>query len=97
MNTIETTLAPMQVSKPVVKAACQYLIVNFLPEEWGTARINFLDEDNRIVVAHDVPITEAESQGWQGDDQYVLTLALQKCLAEAGRKPVVVQLNKTTE
>ena len=78
MNTIETPLAPMQVSKPVVKAACQYLIVNFLPEEWGTARINFLDEDNRIVVAHDVTITEAESQGWQGDDQYVLTLALQK-------------------
>jgi hypothetical protein len=75
---LHAEIAPVQMQKPVVKAAVQYVIVNFNPEEWATARILFLDEDNLALRAEDVAITVEESQAWEGDDGYILALALQK-------------------
>lgn len=66
------------VVKPAIKAALQYVIVNFGESEWGTARVLLLDEDNNAIAAHDVAITAEESEGWQGDDAFILSLALQK-------------------
>jgi hypothetical protein len=66
------------VVKPAIKAAVQYVIVNFGETEWATARVLLLDEDNNAIAAHDVAITVEESEQWQGDDAYVLALALQK-------------------
>lgn len=69
---------PTQTQKPAVNAAVQYMIVNFNAEEWATIRVLLLDEDGLAVAAHDVPMTRAESEPWEGDDMYVLKLALQK-------------------
>lgn len=66
------------VVKPAIKAAVQYVIVNFGEAEWGTARVLLLDEDNNAIAAHDVAITVAESEGWTGDDAYILSLATKK-------------------
>lgn len=71
---IETTV----VVKPAINAAVQYMIVNFGTEEWGTARILLLDEDGNAIAAEDVNVTLAESEAWEGDDTYILNLALQK-------------------
>lgn len=78
MTDLTQPIKPTQVAKPVVKAAVQYMIVNFNPTEWATIRLNLLDEDGAAVIAHDVPMTFEESQGWTGGDEYVINLALQK-------------------
>jgi hypothetical protein len=75
---LHTEIQPVQMQKPVVKAAVQYLYVNFKNDEWATARILFLDHDNVALRSEDVVITAEESQLWEGDDGYILTLALQK-------------------
>lgn len=71
-------IASVQIQKPAVKAAVQYVIVNFDAKEWATIRLLLLDADGNAIAAHDVPMTLAESQAWAGDDKYVLTLALKK-------------------
>lgn len=71
-------IEPTQTAKPAVNAAVQYVIVNFRPEEWATIRLLLLDEDGNANAAHDVVMTEQESALWEGDDTYVITLALQK-------------------
>lgn len=71
-------IKPTTVAKPVIKATVQYVLVQFQPTEWATIRVNLLDEDGRIMQAHDVPMTVEESQSWTGDDTYVLNIALQK-------------------
>lgn len=78
MTEISINIQPPLVSKPVVTAAVQYVNVKFVPSEWATIRVIFLDEDGKIVIAHDVTMTLEESQLWLGDDTYVLNLALQK-------------------
>lgn len=75
---ITQTITARPVQKPAVKAAVQYVIVNFNANEWATIRLLLLDADNNAIAAHDVPMTVAESQAWTGDDKYVLTLALKK-------------------
>ena len=71
-------IEPMQTQKPAVNAAVQYMIVNFGESEWATIRLLLLDEDGLAVTAHDVAMTAEESRDWEGDDVYVLKLALQK-------------------
>lgn len=79
MTELSLTIAPTIVAKPAVKAAVQYVLVQFQqPTEWATIRVNLIDEDGRIMQAHDVPMTYEESQAWTGDDTYVLNLALTK-------------------
>jgi hypothetical protein len=75
---LHTTIAPQQAYKPIVRAAVQHLLVTFNADEWGTARILFLDEDNNALRAEDVVITLAESTNWKKDDTYILNLALNK-------------------
>ncbi|MBU3720558.1 MAG: hypothetical protein FGM22_07330 [Burkholderiaceae bacterium] len=75
---LNTTIKPVQTAKPVVKAGVQYLMVTFGAQEWATARILLMDEDNLALRAEDVAITAAESLAWTGGDEYILTLALQK-------------------
>jgi hypothetical protein len=71
---IETTV----VVKPAVNAAVQYMIVNFSEDEWGVARVLLLDDENNAIAAHDMPITLEESEAWEGDDMYILKIALEK-------------------
>lgn len=71
-------IEPMQTQKPAVSAAVQYMIVKFGESKWATIRLLLLDEDGLAVAAHDVPMTLEESNAWQGDDEYVLQIALQK-------------------
>lgn len=71
---IETTV----VVKPAVNAAVQYMIVNFSEAEWGVARVLLLDDENNAIAAHDVQITLEESEAWEGDDMYILKIALEK-------------------
>ena len=71
-------IAPVTTQKPAVKAAVQYVVVNFKPDEWATIRLLLLDEDNNAIAAHDVPMTSEESALWTGDDAYVLSLATMK-------------------
>lgn len=78
MTELSLTIAPTVVAKPVIKASVQYVLVQFQPTEWATIRVNLIDEDGRIMQAHDVPMTQEESQAWTGDDTYVLNLALTK-------------------
>jgi hypothetical protein len=75
---LNTPINPAQIHKPVVKAAVQYVMVTFTPEEWATARVLFLDEDSNVIISRDVIITLEESQQWLWDDNYILNLALQK-------------------
>lgn len=78
MTEIALYIAPTVLAKPATKAAVQYVLVQFQPTEWATIRVNLIDEDGRIMQAHDVPMTQEESQAWTGDDTYVLNLALTK-------------------
>ena len=71
-------IEPIQTQKPAVNAAVQYMMVNFGVDEWATIRVLMLDEDGLAVAAHDVPMSQAESEAWEGDDMYVLKLALDK-------------------
>lgn len=71
-------IASVQIQKPAVKAAVQYVIVNFDAKEWGTIRLLLLDADGNAIAAHDVPMTLQESTNWTGGDEYVLKLALGK-------------------
>jgi hypothetical protein len=58
---------------------CQYVIVNFTKDDnYATARINFLDEDGRIVKAYDVSFSEAELAEWGTDDSFVIHAAKAK-------------------
>lgn len=85
---IHQPIAPTQTQKPAVNAAVQYVIVNFNPNEWATIRLLLIDEDGNANAAHDVVMTEEESQAWQGDDQYVITLALNKLKLGANGQPI---------
>lgn len=71
-------IASVQIQKPAVKAAVQYVIVNFDANEWATIRLLLLDADGNAIAAHDVPMTLQESASWTGGDEYVLKLALGK-------------------
>lgn len=71
-------IASVQIQKPAVKAAVQYVIVNFDANEWATIRLLLLDADGNAIAAHDVPMTLQESSKWTGGDEYVLKLALGK-------------------
>lgn len=79
MNEPSLQIVPFVVNKPAVKATVDSVIVQFKrPEEWGTVRVIFFDENDTLVQAYNVAITYEESQAWTGDDTYVLNLALQK-------------------
>lgn len=75
---MQRDIQPTAFYKPAVKAKLGYVNVEITNENWGSIRVLFLDDEDRAIAAHDVPITLEESEGWQGDDSYVLTLALQK-------------------
>jgi hypothetical protein len=80
MNEITLPIEPTAVAKPAIKATVQYVLVQFQPTEWATIRVNLIDEDGRIMQAHDVAMTLQESKAWKGDDMYVLNLALSKLI-----------------
>lgn len=75
---MQTDIQPTTFYKPAVKAKLDYVAVQITEENWGRIRVLFLDDEDRAIAAEDVPMTLEESEGWQGDDSYVLTLALQK-------------------
>ncbi len=79
MSTLLTNITPTITAKPATSAQCQYVIVNFADgDNYAIARINFIDEDGRINLAHDVQFTADELENWGNDDSIVLSLALAK-------------------
>jgi hypothetical protein len=79
MSKLKKNITPRNIGKPARRAVCQNVTINFLNgSEYASARINLLDEDNRVVAAHDVNFTEAELESWGSDDDFVLNLALSK-------------------
>jgi hypothetical protein len=79
MSKLNKNITPRTIGKPARRAVCQNVTINFLNgAEYASARINLLDEDNRVVASHDVAFTEVELDGWGSDDNFVLNLALTK-------------------
>ena len=84
MNTLSQAITPTLTSKPAVLAQIQYVIIHFLEgEQYAEARVNFVDEDGRINIAHDVNFTADELADWGNDDQVLLAKALAKFEAKA--------------
>ena len=79
MSKLKKNITPRNIGKPARRAVCQNVTINFLNgSEYASARIHLVDEDNRVVAAHDVNFTEAELEAWGTDDDFVLNLALTK-------------------
>lgn len=79
MSELKATITPRTIGKPARRAVCQNVTINFLNgAEYASARINLLDEDDRVVASHDVSFTESELEKWGSDDSFVLNLALSK-------------------
>lgn len=79
MSELSIPITPVNTVKPAVKVQCQYVVISFAEgEDYATARINFLDEDDNVNLAYDVKFTAEELAGWSADDTFVINAALDK-------------------
>lgn len=74
-----TPIVPAETSAPAVEAQMVFVNVMFGEgDQYAIGAINLFDENNNIVESPTVNYTEEELADWGTDDEYVLTLGLQK-------------------
>ena len=74
-----TPIVPAETTAPAVEAQQVYVNVSFGEgEQYANGLVNLFDENGNIVQSAVVTYTEAELADWGTDDDYVLTLSLQK-------------------
>ena len=74
-----TPIVPAETSAPAVEAQMVFVNTSFGEgEQYATGLINLFDTDGNLVQSSTVDYTEEELADWGTDDEYVLTLGLQK-------------------
>jgi hypothetical protein len=74
-----TPIVPAETTAPAVEAQQVYVNVSFGEgEQYANGLVNLFDENGNIVQSAVVTYTEEELADWGTDDEYVLTLSLQK-------------------
>lgn len=78
-NGLVTPIVPAETSLPAVKAEMSFVNVTFgLGGQYAIGCINLYDINDVLLQSSTVDYTEEELADWGTDDEYVLTLGLQK-------------------
>jgi hypothetical protein len=74
-----TPIEPAETTAPAVEAQMVFVNTTFGEgEQYANGLINLFDENGNLVQSSTVNYTEEELADWGTDDEYVLTLGLQK-------------------